>query len=459
MLSQVKIRFLFLLLFPFLSACYPYDSNPVFYNQGHSCALLDSGAVRCWGENNEAQLGYGHLNAIGDNEIPESAGDVDMGIGLEAYQIATGYAHTCVLLTNDAVRCWGDNSSGQLGYGHTNRIGDNETPADVGDVDLGLSMGVKVTQIAAGGRHTCALLDSGAVRCWGTNFRGQLGYGHTGTIGDDETPAKAASAGKGGDVDVGTSLVTQITAGDAHTCVLLSDGAVRCWGTNSSGQLGYGHTGTIGDDETPAWAASTGRGGDIDLGLSMGVKVTQIAAGYAHTCVLLSDDAVRCWGGNISGQLGYGHTGTIGDDETPANAFRGGDVDLGLSAGVKVTQIAAGGHHTCVLLSDSAVRCWGGNISGQLGYGHTNDLGDDEMPTGAGDVDLGLSTGVKVTQITASDSHTCVLLDDKTVRCWGANGRGQLGYGHTNSIGDDETPASARAVNLGEGLTVQDLWR
>ena len=96
--------------------------------------------MRCWGANNEAQLGYGHLSRIGDNESPVSAGDVELGTGLEAYQIAIGDKHTCVLLTDGAVRCWGLNTSGQLGYGHTSRIGDNETPAKAGNVDLGLSV-------------------------------------------------------------------------------------------------------------------------------------------------------------------------------------------------------------------------------------------------------------------------------------------------------------------------------
>jgi alpha-tubulin suppressor-like RCC1 family protein len=130
--------------------------------------------------------------------------------------------------------------------------GDDETPVEAaaagfgGDVDVG----GPVIQIAAGDIHTCALLATGKVRCWGGNDDGLLGYGHTLDLGDDETPAEAA-AGVGGDVDVGGPAV-QLAAGGNHTCALLATGAVRCWGFGFRGQLGYGDQSTIGDDETPA---------------------------------------------------------------------------------------------------------------------------------------------------------------------------------------------------------------
>jgi alpha-tubulin suppressor-like RCC1 family protein len=143
-------------------------------------------------------------------------------------------------------------SGGLLGYGNTNNIGDDETPASAGDVPVlsadELSAGVSVAQITAGTFHTCALLSTGNVRCWGGGgLSGQLGYGNLNTIGDDETPDSA------GDVDVGGPVV-QITAGVEHTCALLETGAVRCWGRSDLGQLGYGNLITIGDDETPATA-------------------------------------------------------------------------------------------------------------------------------------------------------------------------------------------------------------
>jgi alpha-tubulin suppressor-like RCC1 family protein len=329
-------------------------------------------------------------------------------------QVAAGSNHTCALLDTGAVRCWGYGANGRLGYGNTDTIGDDEAPAFAGDVDVGGT----VTQLAAGVSHTCALLDAGAVRCWGDGDFGRLGYGNTDTIGDDETPASA------GDVDVG-GTVTQIAAGAFHTCALLDFGAVRCWGRGLSGQLGYGNTDTIGDDETPASAGNVIVGG----------TVTQIAAGGNYTCALLETGAVRCWGAGSFGPLGYGNVNSIGDDETPASA---GSVIVGGT----VAQVAAGDAHTCALLDTGAVRCWGFGANGRLGYGNTNSIGDDEIPASAGDIGVGGT----VTHITTGGGHTCALRDTGAVRCWGLGTSGALGYGNTDNIGDDETPATAGDV-------------
>ena len=323
----------------------------------HTCVLLDTGVVRCWGWGGLGQLGYRNIRSIGDDETPATAGDVPVG-GTVA-QIDAGKAHTCAVLDTGAVRCWGSGGFSNLGYGNTGNIGDDETPASVGDVDVGGT----VTQIAAGTFHTCALLDTGAVRCWGFGTKGRLGYATTTPIGDDEPPATA------GDVDVGGTVV-QIVAGEEHTCALLDTGAVRCWGVGANGRLGYGNTNDIGDDETPAAA------GDVDVGGA----VVQIDAGVFHTCALLDTGAVRCWGAGGSGRLGYGNSITIGDDETPATA---GDVDVGGT----VVQIDAGSH-TCALLDTRAVRCWGVSANGRLGYGNLSSIGDNETPASAGDVDI-----------------------------------------------------------------------
>ncbi|MFP2900916.1 RCC1 domain-containing protein [Corallococcus sp. 4LFB] len=139
--------------------------------------------------------------------------------GEKAVQLATGLGHTCALLSTGRVRCWGANASGQLGLGHTRAIGDDEPIASVGTVDLG---GARALRITAGDRHTCALLTSGHVRCWGDNTHGQLGLGHTDTLGDDEPPPTT-------DVPVGAP-VQDLAAGGDHTCALLFSGRPRCWG-------------------------------------------------------------------------------------------------------------------------------------------------------------------------------------------------------------------------------------
>jgi alpha-tubulin suppressor-like RCC1 family protein len=208
----------------------------------HTCALLTTGRVRCWGNNGSGQLGYGHREpGVGVTMPPAGVGDVD--VGGEVAQISVGSKHTCALLTNGKVRCWGYGAYGQLGYVSTQSIGDNETPASAGDVDVG----GPVKQIATDGDRTCALLETGNVRCWGRGDGYGIGYGNTDTIGDNETPASA------GDIDV-DGPVKQLTMGQSHICALLETGRIRCWGEGRQGQLGYGNEDRIGDDETPASA-------------------------------------------------------------------------------------------------------------------------------------------------------------------------------------------------------------
>ena len=378
----------------------------------HSCARFEGGSVRCWGANSSGYIGSGNAATIGDDETPDVAGDVD--IGGSVARIAAGWYATCALLDSGSVRCWGDGSTGNLGYGNTEDIGDDETPASAGDVQVG----GKVASVSVGNLHACVLLENGRVRCWGNNEYWQLGYSGGATIGDDENPVSA------GFVDVG-GVVVQLAAGNNHTCALLDTGRVRCWGRGVEGKLGYGSMQTIGDDETPASA------GDVDVG----GNVVQIVAGWLHTCALLETGAVRCWGAGSDGKLGYGNTVSIGDNETPASA---GNVDVG----GPVIRLAAGDFTTCAVLVGGAVRCWGSGERGGLGYGTTENIGDDETPASAGDVDV----GGPVTDIDIGFLHTCALLEDGRVRCWGRGENGALGYGNLDDIGDDETPASAGDV-------------
>jgi alpha-tubulin suppressor-like RCC1 family protein len=377
----------------------------------HTCVLLEGGDVRCWGYNEYGQLGYGHVDQIGDDEVPSSVGAVPVG-GV-VVQLAAGRYHTCALLDDGNVRCWGYNWNGQLGYGHTEMIGDDEAPAGVDAVDVGGA----VAQLAAGNSHTCALLENGAVRCWGANGAGQLGHGEWNPVGDDEEPSSVAALDLGG-------RVVQLAAGGDHSCALLEGGAVRCWGYNGEGLLGYGHMNEIG--EAPTLAGNVNVGG----------RVVQLAAGRYHTCALLESGAVRCWGYNWEGQLGLGHTDNIGDDELPSSA----DV---VQVGGRTVQLTAGEEFTCALLEDGAIRCWGYNRSGRLGQGHESNIGDNEMPDSVDAVDV----GGHAVEIVAGRAHTCALLEDGALRCWGHNGYGQLGYGNHWIIGDNELPFSVAPVS------------
>ena len=396
----------------------------------HSCAVVTA-AVRCWGYGGDGQLGYGNQTSIGDDENPSSVGPVDFGAGRTAVAIAAGSVHTCALLDDGSVRCWGFGADGRLGYGNQVTIGDNEPAASGGPVDLGAGRSAKA--IAAGNGHTCALLDDGSVRCWGFNIDGRLGYGHTDAIGDNELPGSAGPINFGGG-----RTAKAITAGGFHTCALLSDDTVKCWGFGGNGRLGYGNQLNLGrtPETTPDLI------GPVDLG--PGPRTAKaITAGFGHTCAILDDDTVRCWGFGGLGRLGYGNAQAVGDDETPGSVA---PVDLGLERTAKA--IHAGFEHTCAILDNDAVRCWGGAGFGKLGYGDGRSIGDNEPPGSAGPVDLG--AGRTATAISAGERHTCARLDDTSVRCWGYGANGRLGYCNEVTIGDDELPSSVGPVPLGQ---------
>ncbi len=385
--------------------------------------MLEDGSVRCWGFNADAQLGYGNTNTIGDDETPGSVGPVNVGPGRTVKAVSAGDYHTCAVLDDGSVRCWGLGRDGRLGYGNTNNVTD---PRSVGPVDLG--PGRTATAISAGAGHTCAVLDDGSVRCWGYGGDGRLGYGNKDNVADP---------GSVGPVDLGRGRTAKaVAAGTAHTCALLDNGTVRCWGYNYDGNLGYSNTKNIGDNKTP------GSVGPVDLGSGRTAKA--ITVGQRHTCALLDNGSVRCWGYSLDGRLGYGNTDSIGDNETPGSV---GPVNLG--SGRTAKAITAGTAHTCVVLDDGSVRCWGNGANGRLGYGDLMDIGDNEAPGSAGPVDLG--PGRTATAISAGTAHTCARLDNGGVLCWGDGSGGRLGYCSEVSIGDDESPGSTRPISLSPG--------
>jgi alpha-tubulin suppressor-like RCC1 family protein len=292
-----------------------------------------------------------------------------------AIAVAAGGYHTCALLADGSVRCWGLNSDGQLGDGTSQIL--RLTPVAVSGMST-------ATAIAAGGYHSCALLADGSVRCWGLNFDGQLGDG---TRSDRSTAVKV--------VGIGTAVA--ITAGSSHTCALLADGSVRCWGLNYFGQLGDG-AGTY-RSSTPVQA----------YGITTAVAVAAGGA-FGHTCAVLADHTARCWGWNFDGELG---DGTTIDSPTPVTV-------TGIGTAIA---IAAGGSHSCALLADGTARCWGDNHHGQLGD-EESDLFEHPLPVEVDAIATATAAG-------GPWGHTCAVLADGSARCWGFNDSGQLGDGTT----------------------------
>ncbi|NBC44923.1 RTX toxin [Corallococcus exiguus] len=385
--------------------------NSIRTGNDHTCALLNDGSVRCWGNGTFGQLGYESGANVGDapSRLPYMAGAVQL-IG-KATKLAVGGNHSCALLDTGLVRCWGQNTYGQLGYNTTENLGDGEPVASFGYVNLG----GPAIRIAVGAEHSCAVMATGKVRCWGRNQYGQLGYGHTNPIGDDEQ----ASAGK--DVNLGDVTATDVVAGGTHTCALLSNDKMLCWGYNGYGQLGYSHYNNVGDIQLPSSQTPFEPAG----------PVSQISAGANHTCALLKTGTVRCWGLNNWGQLG------TNQNYSSYLFSNSGSIDLGASA----LQISAGSNHTCALLSTGSVRCWGYSGYGQLGY-----PGTPYRPTPGPAVDLDGATAYQVSASTGN--HTCALLSTGKARCWGRGDSGQLGYGNPNHIGDFEQPSSAGDIQL-----------
>jgi alpha-tubulin suppressor-like RCC1 family protein len=225
--------------------------------------------------------------------------------------------------------------------------------------------------------------------------------------------------------EFGTSITFPTTAGSAHSCYILDNGSVKCWGKNNLGQLGLG---TRTDSLNPSV---------VDMG--SGITAKAIAAGESHTCAILNNSAIKCWGRANEGQMGiYKWDENIGDD--PGEMGVTGQDDLtNIGTGRTAVAIAAGKNHNCAILDNSSIKCWGANTSGQLGIGDTVNRGattdgSDQMGGNLPVVDLG--SGRTARGIIAGDNQTCAILDNASIKCWGANASGQLGLGHTNNRGD-----------------------
>ena len=380
--------------------------------------------MRCWGSNSTGQIGLGEFANLADDEPITTAVDLPLP---PVVDIAAGAAHTCAVLDSGDLRCWGFNTSGQLGLGNTAALlslGDDEAIDTGGPTDLSGT----VAQAGLGIVQTCARV-AGELRCWGGGTYGQLGLMSLATIGDDEVPLSVDPVMLGAEP-------LDLAIGGAHGCALVTGGQLRCWGRADSGQLGYANPDNIGDDEHPV---SAGIVNVIPADLPPDTEIVDIGAGSEYTCALLSTGQVLCWGSAEFGETGQGNVNNWGDQpgEFPAALT---PIELG---GV-VTQIGVGFQHSCVLLEEGDVRCWGSSSAGQVGYANEESVGDDESPADRGPVQL----GAPAIGVWAGGAHSCALLDNHEIICWGSNEFGQLGYGHTIGIGDDEVPEVAGSYSL-----------
>jgi alpha-tubulin suppressor-like RCC1 family protein len=301
-------------------------------------------------------------------------------------QISASGDHTCAVMSGGTVKCWGSNWYGQLGNGKPpmNCGTTRKCPKQSSGTPVDVvGLGSGVKAVAAGGYHSCALTSRGGVKCWGYNATGQLGNGGRTCPSLDVCPRARSSTPV--DVIGLASGVSAIAAGGFFTCALMTKGAVKCWGANLNGQLGN------------ASSQASSRPVDV-IGLASGVST--IVAGGRYSCAVTSAGGVKCWGSSLRSIAG-------------------------LASGVTSVAVGAGASdaasvHICALTAEGGVKCWGSNGAGQLGNASQT---DSQTPV---DV-VGLSSGVRA--IAAGSTYTCALTSGGGVKCWGSNYFGELGNG------------------------------
>ena len=324
---------------------------------GHSCAVLQDQTMRCWGANGRGQLGDGStMDRPSPVVVSGLAGVADASAGL---------SFTCARLQNGQVWCWGQNGFGQLG--NDSRM-DSPIPVMVPGITTAVS-------VDTSGNHACARLSNGQAMCWGSNVSGEQGDGTTTTL---RMPVFVSNLSNALDVDVGWT---------SFTCAARDTGQVACWGANNFWQLGS-------------------RGGDASSPREVGTvgSVVDVAGGWGHACTLSSTGEVWCWGRlGDAGQLGNGQ-------------FSGSRDPVSVMIGADGVQIDAGANFTCTLHADARVRCWGSNADGQLGDASTINRATPVLISGL----------TNVTQLSTGVAHACALSSGQAW-CWGRNESGELG--------------------------------
>ncbi len=286
------------------------------------------------------------------------------------------------------------------------RCGDGSCDVELGEESVQCSADCGWALVAAGGHHTCGVLGDGSVWCWGANDSGQLGNGDQ---ANSASPVRVIA------LDV---AAVDIAAGRSHTCAVLEDGSVWCWGANDSGQV----------------SPDAGSGTATPLHVELSEQAAQVVAGDDFTCIrIVGTGVVQCWGGNAHGQLGNGQTT---DSSIP----------VAVPLGTPAIDIGAGSSHVCTVLNDGSVWCWGNNGDGQVA--------GDGQPVHSSPVQVPSLSGAQF--VAPGDRHSCALLATGEVWCWGNNSGGELGDGTddaTNVPVMVSAPAQASALASGTSFS------
>lgn len=439
----------------------------------HVCALTTDDVIACWGYNGSGQIGDGTTTKRNVPTAVDLAGSPLAGKDIASIDV--GYANTCALATDGTLGCWGDNAAGQLGNGTATA---SKTPVSPTIAGSALD-GKTPVQVSVGLSHTCVRNSDASLACWGSGANGGLGRGST-TSASIPVPVTTTGTALEGKTPV------DIDTGGYRTCARASDGALACWGYNTSGQVGDGTT----TNRTTAVAVAV-------AGTSLhGKPVTKLGLGLYTGCAA-AGRSVACWGTNRYGALG---NGTSAVSTVPGPAVGGSlagatlaEVDGNLSsacarttAGVvscwgqddynqvgvpgsamvrspvavpvagtplassPAVDIDVGGIHACAVSADGAVTCWGSNGSKQLGRAAL------VSTPGAVETSGSAIEGKTVVQVEAGAAFTCARTSDGLVACWGMNAGGQLGIGTTGASTPVPTALATAGTPLA-GKTIVDL--
>lgn len=345
----------------------------------HSCAVLSNGTVRCWGYTNLDLLFLCDVNDPAEAQsftpVPTEVPGLD-----DAVLIGSGNAHNCVVTTADTLACWGWNGLGRLGTGSVM----NEP------LPVAVTLPAAVSALTVATLHTCVALADGSMHCWGLNEEGQLGNGEI----DDPLFYNAPQQVQ----NLGLPAV-QLDSGNGNTCMRDSGKNAACWGDGSQNQLGFGQ----GDSGTP-----------VSIG---GDGVDEIRVGSRHTCYR-EGGAVTCIGSNNNGQIGNGSINPL------TAAFQVFSADI--------ARLDLAGNNSCAIDATDRLYCWGRNVEGQVGVGSSGSNDYVTTPT-----IIGAAGTVK--DLALGYQHACALTTDDRVLCWGANNHGQVGIGVESPVVDTPT--------------------
>ena len=382
----------------------------------HTCAVMPDTTVTCWGADEFGQLGDGTVG--GDRGFGETV------LGPDGVSQLTGVVRidlsstaTCAVLSDRTVACWGDNSFNQLGdivagdEGFLSAV-PHAVIVEESLGEEGSAVLQDAVEVAVGERHACARLVDRTVRCWGGGADGQIGNGTTPPVALYARTVLTSS----GDTTVPLDDVIEIDAGSFSTCARIIGGTVRCWGNGENGRLG---TGGIGNESVAVPVITI-------------TSATDLTVGEEHACAVVSGGLGVCWGSGVLGQIGDG-LGTL-NNSTPqvVRVEVAGDELTGIES------IAAGMNMTCAQMTDGTARCWGYNPDGQLGDGTTT---SSSLPVTV--VASGATPLRNVGSLSSGGDHTCVRRDLGRLLCWGYNANGQVGNGSTD---DAPVPVVVTAI-------------